>query len=75
MEEATDAFDPKGERLIFEMLRHELPDTSILTISFHPGLEPLHDRKIVLNRLPETRYLPGTGPGNGSTPAAARPPA
>jgi putative ATP-binding cassette transporter len=58
MEEATDAFDPKGERLILEMLRHELPDMALLTISFHPGLEPLHDRKIVLNRVPEKKYLP-----------------
>jgi putative ATP-binding cassette transporter len=50
MEEATDAFDPRGERLILEMLHHELPDAAILTISFHPGLEPLHHRKLVLNR-------------------------
>jgi putative ATP-binding cassette transporter len=50
MEEATDAFDPHGERLILEMLHHELPDAAILTISFHPGLEPLHHRKLVLNR-------------------------
>jgi putative ATP-binding cassette transporter len=57
MEEATDAFDPKGERLILEMLRHELPDTALLTISFHPGLEQLHDRKIVLNRVTETKNL------------------
>ena len=48
MEEATDAFDPKGERLILEMLHRELPDATLLTISFHPGLEPLHHRKIVL---------------------------
>ncbi len=27
MEEATDAFDPKGEQLILEMLHRELPDT------------------------------------------------
>lgn len=58
MEEATDAFDPKGERLILEMLRHELPNMALLTISFHPGLEPLHDRKIVLNRVAERKYLP-----------------
>ena len=50
MEEATDAFDPKGERLILEMLHHELPDATVLTISFHHGLEKLHNRKIVLNR-------------------------
>ena len=58
MEEATDAFDPKGERLILEMLRHELPNSTLLTISFHTGLEPLHDRKIVLNRA-----LPAHGAG------------
>jgi putative ATP-binding cassette transporter len=50
MEEATDAFDPRGERLILEMLHRELPDTAIVTISFHAGLEPLHTRKLVLNR-------------------------
>ena len=59
MEEATDAFDPKGERLMLEMLRHERPDMAMLTISFHPGLEPLHDRKIVLNRLSAKPQLPG----------------
>ncbi len=55
--EATDAFDPKGERLILEMLHRELPDAGVITISFHPGLEPLHQRKIVLTRLRETKYL------------------
>ena len=65
MEEATDAFDPKGERLILEMLHHELPDTAVLTISFHPGLEPLHDRKIVLNRLGEKKFLFDGGHRNG----------
>jgi putative ATP-binding cassette transporter len=57
MEEATDAFDPKGERLILEMLHRELPDAGFLTISFHPGLEKLHHRKIVLSRVREQRYL------------------
>jgi putative ATP-binding cassette transporter len=57
MEEATDAFDPKGERLMLEMLRRELPDTALLTISFHPALESLHHRKIVLSRLRDKKYL------------------
>ncbi len=57
MDEATDAFDPRSEQLIFEMLRHELPDTTVLVISFHPGIEPIFDRKIVLNRLRESRFL------------------
>ena len=55
MEEATDAFDPRGERLILEMLHHELPDAGVLTISFHPGLERLHQRKLVLTRLREKK--------------------
>jgi putative ATP-binding cassette transporter len=38
MEEATDAFDLKGERQILELLHRELPDTTLLTISSHPGL-------------------------------------
>jgi vitamin B12/bleomycin/antimicrobial peptide transport system ATP-binding/permease protein len=57
MEEATDAFDPKHERLLLEMLERELPDTALLTISFHPGLEALHHRKIVLTRPTETKKL------------------
>jgi len=66
MEEATNAFDPKGESLIMEMLHRELPDSAVLTISFHPGLERLHQRKLVLNRLREKRFL-----FNGSNSAAA----
>ncbi len=67
MEEATDAFDPRGERLILEMLQHELRDTSLLTISFHSGLERLHHRKIVLNRLTEDRFLFAGKRENGSS--------
>ena len=66
MEEATDAFDPRGERLILEMLQHELPNSALLTISFHPGLEALHQRKIVLNRLQVRRYLFDARQTNGS---------
>jgi len=57
MEEATDAFDPRSEQLILEMLHRELPNSGVLTISFHSGLESLHNRKIVLNRLTEDRRL------------------
>ncbi len=52
MEEATDAFEPEGERLILEMLRNELPDATQVTITFrfHPELEKLHGRTLVLER-------------------------
>lgn len=59
LEEATDAFDPKGERLILEMLEHELPDTTLLTVSFHPGLENLHHRRVVLEKPAAAKYLFG----------------
>jgi vitamin B12/bleomycin/antimicrobial peptide transport system ATP-binding/permease protein len=64
MEEATDAFDPKGERLILEMLRRELPNTTLLNISFHPGLRPFHHRTLVLSREGETKVLFGRQRGN-----------
>ncbi|MBL8224987.1 MAG: ABC transporter ATP-binding protein/permease [Chromatiales bacterium] len=50
MQEASDAFDARGERVVLDMLRHELPDTTIVTISFHPGLEALHHRTLVVRR-------------------------
>lgn len=59
MQEATDSFDADGERAMFEMLRRELPHTTLLTIGLHAGLEAIHDRKIVLTPLPETKYLRG----------------
>jgi len=60
MEEATDTFDPKGARLILEMLHRELPNTTLLNISFHPGLRQLHNRIMVLSRLRETKVLANT---------------
>lgn len=57
MEEATDAFDPKGEDCMMEMMRRELPNTTQLTISFHHDLEHHYSRKLVLNRVDEPRLL------------------
>jgi putative ATP-binding cassette transporter len=57
MEDATNAFDPKGERLILELLRRELPDAALLTISSHPGLESLHHRKLALKRPREKKVV------------------
>jgi putative ATP-binding cassette transporter len=59
MEEATDAFDPKCERLVLEMVHRELPDATLVTISFHDGLQGLHHRELVLTRLRETKYVSG----------------
>jgi vitamin B12/bleomycin/antimicrobial peptide transport system ATP-binding/permease protein len=57
IEEATDALDIEGEQDLMEMLQRELSNACIITISFHPGLERLHQRKMVLNRLCEEKYL------------------
>lgn len=66
MEEATDAFDPDGERQVLESLMAELPETSIVNISFHPALADLHQRSLTLSRLPETKVLfGGRREGNG----------
>jgi len=50
IEEATDAFDPKDEVCTLEMLHHELPDTTLLHISRHDSLFPLHGRRLELRR-------------------------
>lgn len=60
IEEATDAFAPKAETLMMEMLRHELPNSTLLTINLHGGMAPFYDRSLVLDRLQETRFMPGT---------------
>ncbi|HSC76719.1 MAG TPA: SbmA/BacA-like family transporter, partial [Pseudomonadales bacterium] len=57
IEEATDAFDEKSEDAIMETLRSELPNATVLTISMHAGMEKHHQRKIVLNRIVEEKYL------------------
>lgn len=64
LEEATDAFDPEGERAILEMLYRELPDATVLTISFHPDLGKLQNRTLILNRVGETKVLFGARRGS-----------
>lgn len=67
MDEATNSFDPKGERLIIEMLIRKLPNSTLLNISFHPGLRHLHHRTLVLNPSRDTKILFGARRGNGGT--------
>lgn len=57
IEEATDAFDPKGEECMMDMLYRELPNATLLTISFHIGLERHYQRKLLLNRPLPDKYL------------------
>lgn len=67
LEEATDAFDPEGERQILETLFRELPGSTVLNISFHTDLSVLHNRTLTLNRSAETKVLFGMRRGqNGN---------
>lgn len=68
IEEATDAFDAKAEACMMETLHHELPSSTLLTISVHHGLERYYDRKLVVQRARGERYLPGY-PGATQEPA------
>jgi putative ATP-binding cassette transporter len=67
LEEATDAFDPEGERRIVEMLCSELPGATMLTISFHPELAKLHHRTVLLNPEGVTRIANGHAEANACT--------
>ena len=67
MEGATDAFDPEGERGILQTLHEVLPGATLLVISFHPGLEALHDRTLVLERVAESKFLFEGRRANGAT--------
>lgn len=60
IEEATSAFEPQGEEYLMDMLHRELPETTLLAISFQAGLERNYQRKLLLNHLP-TDPLTGFG--------------
>lgn len=61
MKEVLDAFNPKGARLMLEMLRRELPNTAMLNISFQSGLRNLHNRTIALSRVRAAKTLESGG--------------
>lgn len=56
---ATDDFDEDGENSLMTALHKELPAAGILTLSRRNSLEKHHQRKIILTRLPEAKYLFG----------------
>ena len=48
MQEAFDSLDPEGEIDMFKILKKELPDTALLTITKQPAIQAMHKRRIVL---------------------------
>ncbi len=48
MEDATGAFDGDSGRALLATIQRELRGSTLITVSCQPGLEELHDRRIVL---------------------------
>ncbi|HEX7417559.1 MAG TPA: hypothetical protein VF315_05845, partial [Steroidobacteraceae bacterium] len=44
LDEATSALDAKGEAELYEMIKKQLPDVTLISISHHPTLAEFHDR-------------------------------
>ncbi|QEY62846.1 ABC transporter ATP-binding protein/permease [Metapseudomonas lalkuanensis] len=53
IEEASSAFEARDEEDFMDMLHRELPDSTLLAISFQSGLERHYQRRLLLNHLPQ----------------------
>ncbi|MDH4563741.1 ABC transporter ATP-binding protein/permease [Pseudomonas sp. BN411] len=53
IEEASSAFETRDEEDFMDMLHRELPDSTLLAISFQSGLERSYQRRLLLNHLPQ----------------------
>lgn len=67
LEDATNAFDSRGEVGMMDMLHRELPNSTLITITQHGGLEHFHDRKLELHRVDEA-----PAPSPDSAPALSK---
>lgn len=61
IEEATSVFEPKGEEYLMDMLHREMPDATLLAISFQTGLDRHYQRRLLLDHLPQEEPLLGYG--------------
>ncbi|WP_310076173.1 ABC transporter ATP-binding protein/permease [Phyllobacterium sp. 1468] len=50
LDEATSALDEKSQEKLMEMLIHELPEVTIISVAHRAELEAFHTRKITLER-------------------------
>jgi putative ATP-binding cassette transporter len=48
LQEAFDSLDPHGEVAMLRLIRDELPEAAMLTITNQPTADPFHQRRIVL---------------------------
>ena len=53
LDEATSNLDPEAEAELYQLLKRELPGTTVLSIAHNPGVAVFHDRKITLTASPD----------------------
>lgn len=73
LEDTTDAFDSKGEAGIMEMLHHEIPDMTLLSVMRHGGLERHFHRRLELHRIGTPGVKAGGAERADTTAPAASP--
>jgi vitamin B12/bleomycin/antimicrobial peptide transport system ATP-binding/permease protein len=67
MDEATSALDPGLEFTLYQLLRTELPDTIVVSVSHRPSVEQHHERQLEL--LGEGQWRLGRVEGDETEPA------
>jgi ABC-type uncharacterized transport system fused permease/ATPase subunit len=50
MDEATASLDDSSETRLYALLRERLPDTSIVSVGYHPNLAQFHEQRVRLER-------------------------
>jgi putative ATP-binding cassette transporter len=57
MDEATSALDPPSQELLMKLIAKRLPAATVISVGHRPELEAFHERKLVLESLPEGARL------------------
>ncbi len=65
IQEATDAFDSQGDDSLLAILLRELPDSTLICVSFHSEQAQFFQRSLHLQRIGEARYLSCASPDEG----------
>ena len=57
MDEATSALDPPSQELLMKLITKRLPAATVISVGHRPELEAFHERKLVLESLPDGARL------------------
>jgi putative ATP-binding cassette transporter len=52
LDEATASLDPLGQAELYRILRERLPQTGIVSVAHAPEVVALHDRELIMRRVP-----------------------